>query len=641
MIRSGLLRRTLLLVLVTVLLTALLTLLLYQAVSPFAFATIKGDELLPKARLLAEYVAMMARGELNQRALIPLLGSNSTQWDAYVWLVSAQGDTLYTPEKDNSGQSVGDLPAALPDMVQQVLRGEEVVHSGRLSSFSVPESTEQPQEGEGGDFNLGDLSLAAPEGEPPREINPSSTITADTDMVVVGVPIISGRYLYGAIFMAQPMTEIVASMRSLSGTLALSALIAALLMTPLAYLVARSLSRPMKRMRDVALAMAGGDFEARADETMRGEIGELGGALNYLSAELSQSISDLTMERNRLRRTLNGLSEGIVAIDSTGAITHANPAVYTLFGTTPQEGAPLERAGVIPNEAVWGMYDEILHSGGHDVIDLTVGQSILRISLSPLEDEEGRTAGVVGIFRDVTEAERLEQTRRDYVANVSHELRTPLTALRALIEPLRDGLVKDDAARDRAYTVMLRETLRLSRLVNDMLELSRLQSGTLSLAKTTFDPTRLLTEAQAKYRQTAEDMGQQMVLDLPEAPLPLVYGNSDRTEQVLVTLIDNAMKYTPEEGVITLSARPMGDLLHVSVKDTGVGIGEEDLPHVFERFYKADKAHQTKGTGLGLAIAREILRQLGETIWVQSLPEHGSTFTFTLHIVPEEKKEEA
>lgn len=318
---------------------------------------------------------------------------------------------------------------------------------------------------------------------------------------------------------------------------------------------------------------------------------------------------------------------------------------------------------VVPLEEVWTFYDEVLTGSGDRVRDLYVGWDtenqcsltikavqlqhpehpetlncsdadgrILRLSLSQLEDDDGRIAGVVGIFRDVTVAERLEQTRRDYVANVSHELRTPLTALRALIEPLHDGLVKDDAARDRAYTIMLRETLRLSRLVNDMLELSRLQSGTISLQKMAFDATRLLREAVLKYTQTAEDMGQSLILSLPEEPLPAVYGNSDRTEQVLVTLLDNAMKYTPEEGTITVQARLMGPELYISVADTGVGIQPDDLPHVFERFFKADKAHQTKGTGLGLAIAREILNQLGERIWVESLPGKGTTFTFTLHL---------
>ena len=239
--------------------------------------------------------------------------------------------------------------------------------------------------------------------------------------------------------------------------------------------------------------------------------------------------------------------------------------------------------------------------------------------------------GCVGIVSDVTSAERLEQTRRDYVANVSHELRTPLTAMRALIEPLRDGLVKTEEQRQQIYDVVLRETMRLSRLVNDMLELSRLQSGTASLSRSVFAPLPLFNLIHETYSAYAEDYQQTFVYDVPE-DLPSVWGNPDRTQQVLIVLLDNAFKYTPEGGVVTLSACAEGDVVRVRVRDTGVGIPAADLPHVFDRFYKVDKSHHSKGTGLGLAIAYEIMKHLGEEMSVTSEPGQGSCFTFTLHI---------
>jgi len=374
----------------------------------------------------------------------------------------------------------------------------------------------------------------------------------------------------------------------------------------------------MKQMRDVALSMAGGDFTVRANTDIRGEIGELGGALNYLSGALGRTVAELMVERTRLRRILNGLSEGILAVDAQGKTTHVNPVMRTLF---PHE----------PPEEVWAAYGAVLSGKGAATLVVRGGGAAVQASLLALEDEEGRVAGAVGVFRDVTREERLEQTRRDYVANVSHELRTPLTALRALIEPLRDGLVTDEAARDRLYGVMLRETLRLSRLVDDMLELSRLQSGVLSLEKRPFDPLHMLRDVYQKYQAHAEDHGQPLTLCLPEEPAPQVFGNPDRIEQVLVSLLDNAIKYTPERGNIRICAQPRPDALYISVQDSGVGIAEDDLPHVFDRFYKADKAHQGNGTGLGLAIAREILGLLGEKITVSSKPGEGSCFTFTLH----------
>ena len=203
--------------------------------------------------------------------------------------------------------------------------------------------------------------------------------------------------------------------------------------------------------------------------------------------------------------------------------------------------------------------------------------------------------------------------------------------MRALIEPLRDGLVKTEEQRQQIYDVVLRETMRLSRLVNDMLELSRLQSGTASLSRSVFAPLPLFNLIHETYSAYAEDYQQTFVYDVPE-DLPSVWGNPDRTQQVLIVLLDNAFKYTPEGGIVTLSACAEGDVVRVRVRDTGVGIPAADLPHVFDRFYKVDKSHHSKGTGLGLAIAYEIMKHLGEEMSVTSEPGQGSCFTFTLHI---------
>ncbi len=203
--------------------------------------------------------------------------------------------------------------------------------------------------------------------------------------------------------------------------------------------------------------------------------------------------------------------------------------------------------------------------------------------------------------------------------------------MRALMEPLRDGMIKDENQKMQVYDVVLRETMRLSRLVNDMLELSRLQSGTASMAISTFDVKPLLELIRETYSPYADDYMQTFIYDVPET-LPPVTGNPDRTQQVLVALLDNAFKYTPEEGTVTLRAEVMDGYIDISVSDTGIGISEEDLPHVFDRFYKVDKSHHSKGTGLGLAIAYEIMKTLGENMTVTSSQGKGSTFRFTLHL---------
>ena len=614
-------RRVLVLVYGTVILFALLITGIYTIVSPQIFASNKISDLIPKGQIIAGYIESTLRGELSSTYLVPLIGRSTSQWEATVWVVDASGDTLIRTQQIE-GRRVGRLPAKLSEsMLPQVLSGEVATHVGSMEDLTVSDgaSHRKSARSSGVMNGLSEGSAKAPETDSTEEV-------MNGNLVVVAVPITFMDEVIGAVFMAQSMTEIMGGMQALTNTLALSLLLVGLLMLPVVLFFASRMVRPITRMRTVALTMAGGDLTARAEDGSNDEYGELGRALNYLSSELGSTISSLQMERNRLQSLINGLSEGIIAVDAKGATTLINPAVYGLLNLQSTDDNVRAAA---PD--VFAMFDQALSSVQAVKKTVWQGDVALHISVSPLLLQSGEVTGCVGIVSDVTSAERLEQTRRDYVANVSHELRTPLTAMRALIEPLRDGLVKTEEQRQQIYDVVLRETMRLSRLVNDMLELSRLQSGTASLSRSVFAPLPLFNLIHETYSAYAEDYQQTFVYDVPE-DLPSVWGNPDRTQQVLIVLLDNAFKYTPEGGVVTLSACAEGDVVRVRVRDTGVGIPAADLPHVFDRFYKVDKSHHSKGTGLGLAIAYEIMKHLGEEMSVTSEPGQGSCFTFTLHI---------
>lgn len=614
-------RRVLVLVYGTVILFALLITGIYTVVSPQIFASNKISDLIPKGQIIAGYIESTLRGELSSTYLVPLIGRSTSQWEATVWVVDASGDTLIRTQQIE-GRRVGRLPAKLSEsMLPQVLSGEVATHVGSMEDLTVSDGANHRKSARSsGVMNgLSEGSAKAPETDSTEEV-------MNGNLVVVAVPITFMDEVIGAVFMAQSMTEIMGGMQALTNTLALSLLLVGLLMLPVVLFFASRMVRPITRMRTVALTMAGGDLTARAEDGSNDEYGELGRALNYLSSELGSTISSLQMERNRLQSLINGLSEGIIAVDAKGATTLINPAVYGLLNLQSTDDNVRAAA---PD--VFAMFDQALSSAQAVKKTVWQGDVALHISVSPLLLQSGEVTGCVGIVSDVTSAERLEQTRRDYVANVSHELRTPLTAMRALIEPLRDGLVKTEEQRQQIYDVVLRETMRLSRLVNDMLELSRLQSGTASLSRSVFAPLPLFNLIHETYSAYAEDYQQTFVYDVPE-DLPSVWGNPDRTQQVLIVLLDNAFKYTPEGGVVTLSACAEGDVVRVRVRDTGVGIPAADLPHVFDRFYKVDKSHHSKGTGLGLAIAYEIMKHLGEEMSVTSEPGQGSCFTFTLHI---------
>lgn len=357
---------------------------------------------------------------------------------------------------------------------------------------------------------------------------------------------------------------------------------------------------------------------------------ELSPLLEKISAQnrqIAAQMDELRRRQTEFTAITEHMNEGLLIVDARTNLLFCNPSARRLL-----QIENVEKQSVLAVNRSEDFREAVQRalSGKHDLRTLTLDGRIYQLMANPAM-EDGRLAGAVLVLLDVTEREDREQLRREFTANVSHELRTPLTAMRALIEPLRDGLVKTEEQRQQIYDVVLRETMRLSRLVNDMLELSRLQSGTASLSRSVFAPLPLFNLIHETYSAYAEDYQQTFVYDVPE-DLPSVWGNPDRTQQVLIVLLDNAFKYTPEGGVVTLSACAEGDVVRVRVRDTGVGIPAADLPHVFDRFYKVDKSHHSKGTGLGLAIAYEIMKHLGEEMSVTSEPGQGSCFTFTLHI---------
>ncbi len=592
MIKSGLFLRTLTLVMATILLSAVLIMALFVPLSRRQISSIRATELELKANYLADEYVRYNRGLQSHESFRLRVGSNSAwgasamvfKYDGTLDVYTIPNDTEEgTPARQRAMAAAQAFAATLSDYVTTVI--------------AVGESITVVDTSGGGAGHL-----------------------------IVGVPAHIAGITIGAVFLAKPMADVNTPSSDLALALLLCMALVLLLMLIPSFYATRFLIKPINQMRDVALAMAGGDFTVRANDSQRDEIGQLGGALNYLSNRLSSTIGALVVERNRLERILNGLSEGIVAVDKSGEITHANPAVFQLFGADSRSVS--NRMEFIPDASLWDDFDACVKDGMPILRSLTSDSTIFRVNISPLEDENRGVVGAVALFHDITESERLEQTRRDYVANVSHELRTPVAAVRGLAEALSDGLV-EEADKARYYSHILKETLRLSRLINDLLELSRLQSGAVALEKEAFDVCGLLTSFFDCYYPRADAVGINFAANVP-ADCPLAVSNADRVEQVLVILFDNAIKFTPEGGTITLSAGFDGECVVVSLSDTGSGIAKADLPHVFDRFYKTDAAHSQSGTGLGLSIAQEIMTLLGERIWVESKRGEGATFRFSL-----------
>ena len=416
--------------------------------------------------------------------------------------------------------------------------------------------------------------------------------------------------------------------------LILSTLMAALAMTVPTYLLVRRIILPIQEINDVAMAYGRGDFTVRADESHKGEVGELATSFNYLADRLSKSINDLTIERNRLDDIFNVISDGIVVFDEQMNAIMANNMVHTMFNKAHKTNLFTDKLQLIPFEEIWDDIEECIVTGETKERMLEGPDYAFSSTIIPKFDidNDSEPIGATAFFRDIYDEQKLERTRRDYVANISHELRTPLQTLRGLIEPLADGMVKKEEDKNRYYNIILNETMRLSRLIDDMLELSKLQSRTLAFKTFPFDLNQLLSDLETKFRPIMQEADINFKVRFNSGKLPTVMGNPDRVEQILIILLDNAKKYTPAGKSITVYSDFLDTegKVYISVEDTGQGIHEYDINHIFDRFFKADRARGKKGTGLGLAIAKELLTYMGEDITVKSTYGEGTTFTFTL-----------
>ena len=577
MFKDTILRRIVVIILLSVLLSAVLTTAAFYYSGGRVFSGIKAKELRPRAEYLANITAEYLQGLITKESYERSIGRGFKVWDASMYAYDACGDLFaYPASEDNTVNK-----DAISGLLQNVLKGESVY----------------------------------------------SPNTKNHAGVLIGEPVVS-RFgnVIGALFLVKPLNELNAAMGSLIYALIISMIASSLIMILPAYLGSRSIVRPIRQMNVTANAMAGGNFTAKAEEEGTDELVQLGRSLNHLSAALSATISDLTLEKNRLHAVINGIGEGIIAIDAEGKIIKTNSAALRLLG-----GSYADDITVLP--AYRQAAEDIGCVLGGETIskELKVRDWILRVAITPLTDG-GRGEGAVMLIRDITEASRLEQTRTEYVANVSHELRTPIASIRGLADALNDGLVKKDEDKARYYGYILRESMRLSRLIDDLLELSRLQSGTIAFKKQFISINELIEDVADRYVSAAREKGLNVEIDIGE-PYK-VYTNPDRAEQVLVALTDNAIKYG-DSGTLRFSAEKKGDSLYISVSNPG-SIADEDIDHVFERFYKADKAHAGQGTGLGLSIVNEVLGLLGERIWAKS--ENGTvTFTFTLSTVRPDK----
>ncbi|MDD3224493.1 MAG: ATP-binding protein [Clostridium sp.] len=406
-----------------------------------------------------------------------------------------------------------------------------------------------------------------------------------------------------------------------------SMLITLAVVCPIVLYASRKMASPLVEMKKVAIAMSKGNFLVRAKDNYSGEMGQLAVTLNQLAAKLSKTISSLTIEGDLLRQILNSMSDGLLGFDLEQQVNLKNTTFEKMFGNE-----------VNLEELENGLY-EIIHkislaaikNQKTEIITCSFKEKSILISGSPIRSDDNSIVGTVLLFRDITEAERLEQTRKDYVANVSHELKSPLTAVKGLIIPLKEGMVKDDKKKNHFYEIIYNEIERLNDLVNDLFELSRLQSRNTSFDMQIVDILNILYDQQEKFQILVEEKNMKLIVKKSKKQI-YAKGNIDRIGQVLTILIDNALKFAKRGSTITLWTEEHNGRVVVFAHNTGSMIKTDDLSHIFNRFYKVDKSHKEEGAGLGLSIAKEVIMRMNGNINVKSDGKNETCFSFDLKL---------
>jgi two-component system phosphate regulon sensor histidine kinase PhoR len=461
--------------------------------------------------------------------------------------------------------------------------------------------------------------------------NVRRSATTGINTLYVAVPVRPQTGSSGFVRLAIPLSAVDAAVVRLQTTLLVAMGIAALLSLVLSLLTTRRTTQPLEELTEAARRVAAGDLQTTILPAGRDEIGQLTAAFNTMTGRLRMQFDSLQTERSKSAAVLAQMSDGVAIFDGQGKTFLFNPAAGQMLGVPADTALGRSAAEVLRHHQLIELWKACRDGGktGSTTVEIGDEGRLLQAVATPLgESLQGST---LLLFQDITRQRRLETVRRDFVANISHELRTPLASLQSLAETLHDGAMQDPEAAGRFLDLMQTEIDTLNQTVRELLELSQIESGEVPLILQPADPASLWGSAVQRLRMLAERSGLTLT-NATQEHLPPVSTDSGRIEQVMMNLIHNAIKFTPAGGTISVSARAKDQEVEFSIRDTGMGISTDDLPRIFERFYKADKSRSGGGTGLGLSIARHIIEAHSGRIWAESAEGKGSTFFFTLPI---------
>ncbi|MCH8625072.1 cell wall metabolism sensor histidine kinase WalK [Lactiplantibacillus plantarum] len=452
--------------------------------------------------------------------------------------------------------------------------------------------------------------------------------------------------LVGVLYVRANMKSVYSTINNIMGIFVIASLAAMVLGLGIAIIIARAITRPIEEMKQQTQRIARGDYAGQVRVYSDDELGQLAKAINNLSIRVEESQESTEAERRRLDSVLSHMSDGVIATDRRGNITIINETASDFMDVTAEKAIGNSILDVLKIRDDYSLRD-LIENQDELMLDFSSNERdlILNAYFSLIQRESGFISGLVCVLHDVTEQQKIDNDRKQFVSNVSHELRTPLTSLRSYIEALSDGAWKDPEVAPGFLKVTQEETDRMIRMINELLSLSRMDSGTtrvdmelvninemFNYVLDRFDMILKKDDNPAKYYTIKREFTKR---DL------WVEIDTDKFTQVLDNIMNNAIKYSPDGGVVTCRLLETHNQVIISISDQGLGIPRADLGHVFDRFFRVDKARSRAqgGTGLGLAISKEVVQMLGGRIWVDSVEGKGSTFYISLPYEPYEEED--
>jgi two-component system, OmpR family, sensor histidine kinase ResE len=450
----------------------------------------------------------------------------------------------------------------------------------------------------------------------------------DTQYLMIGVPLQQFEQGNGAVFIYQSLEVMEETTRLTTKFILLAAGVAIVLTTIFAFFLSTRITAPLRKMREAAFEVARGKFDTKVPILTHDEIGELATAFNQMGRQLKFNMNALSQEKEQLTSILSSMADGVITFNRDGTILITNPpAEVFLRYWYYEQGLASENTDAVPSE-VMELFQLAVNTEKEQVGEITAQGRTWVIIVSPLYNKRF-IRGAVAVVRDMTEERKLDKMREDFIANVSHELRTPISMMQGYSEAIVDDIAQTDEEKKEMAKVIYDESLRMGRLVNELLDLARMEAGHILLSVESIEINPYVNRIIRKFHGLAKEKGIELSVQFDSEERDFRF-DPDRIEQVLTNLIDNAIRHVPDSASVVISGRTDEKGLYFEVSDQGPGIPEEDLPFLFERFYKGDKSRTrgVSGTGLGLAIAKNIIDAHRGNISVKSKLGQGTTFSF-------------